>query len=176
MARNRVIRRSSGFGRGAPRRQTEWIPLAFGSDRLALAASSGVLTSSLNAAALAKRPFTVTRTVGSLFIASDQQAASEFPFGAFGMMVVSEKAVATGFTAVPDPVTEVGLDEWFVYQQFMVSGSGDAGFRNWMNFPFDSRAQRKVQDGEDITVMLANASATDGLFFQVFFRMLVKLA
>jgi len=65
------------------------------------AASTAVLVSSLSAAALALRPFTVVRTRGSMFLETDQQAASEFYQAAIGCCVVSDQAVAIGVTAVP---------------------------------------------------------------------------
>ncbi len=177
MPRNRVVRRSGGFGRRSPGRLTEWASDPFGTDFRSLAASSFVIVSSLDAAGLAKRPFTITRTVGSLYVVSDQLAAPEFPFGAVGGMVVSEKAVATGATAVSDPVTQASSDEWFMYQNFAVLGESGGGARYGLSrFEFDSRAQRKVQDGEDFVFVVANASATDGMQFFLLLRTLVKLS
>ena len=173
MARNRTVVRRSFQGSRSPGRLTEWF--AGVPAEVALAGSAFTFTS-LNAAGLAKRPFTITRTVGLLSIQSDQNAAAEFPFGAMGMMVVSDKAVATGATAIPDPITEQASDMWFMYQAFSAEGtiSSNAG-RPIMQFPFDSRAQRKVQQGEDVVVVWANGSV-DGLNFVSNFRQLVKLS
>ena len=141
-----------------------------------LAGGTFVLQGSLNATALAKRPFTVTRVVGSMFCGNDQVAAIERPIGAVGMMVVSEKAIATGATAVPDPITEQASDEWFLYRSFGVIGAPTVG-NPFMEFQFDSRAQRKVQDGEDVALVVANgAAAAHTLVFTLIFRMLVKLS
>ena len=176
MARNRVARRSFS-GRRSPGRLTEWFSQDFQTGVLQLTANTFQLTTSLTAAALAKRPFTITRTIGSLYVRSDQVAAIEDPFGALGMMVVSEKAVATGATAVPDPVTQAGSDEWFVYQTFYVGGNSTANAgRDWAVYHFDSRAQRKVQDGENIVVVLANANTAHSVTFIQNFRMLIKLS
>ncbi len=176
MARNNV-RRSSGFTRRSPGRLTLWGAEAFGTDFVALPAASFLVLSSLTAAGLALRPFTITRTVGLLAIRSDQAAAVEFPFGAVGGMVVSEKAANTGATAIPDPVTESQSDEWFLYQQWAAGGdaSTNVGQTTYM-FPFDSRAQRKVQDGEDFVFVIANSSATDGASFVFNLRFLLKLS
>ena len=173
--RTRIIRgRSSGVIR--PRgRLTEWFPSADATVQVSLAAATFVLDQSLTAAELAKRPFTITRTVGSIWIASDQSAQFEVAFGAVGMTVVSSKAVATGATAVPDPITEEGSDEWFLYRSFCVSGGPVVG-RPMPEFQFDSRAQRKCQDGEDIAVVVTNASASRGLVYLLKFRLLVKLS
>ncbi len=172
---NRIIRSPSfGVRRAGPRRQTEWFPSSDSSAAAALAAATFVFDQSLTTAEKAKRPFTVTRTVGSLFISSDQSAAIEFPFGALGFIVVSDKASATGVTAVPDPITQEGSDGWFVYRSFGVSGNPEEG-RVLHEFPFDSRAQRKVQDGEDIAVVISNASV-HGLSYILKFRLLIKVA
>ncbi len=174
MARNRgrsslVVRgRSSG-------RLTEWFGSADQTAAQALAAGSFILSQSLNAAALAKRPFTITRTVGSIWVQSDNEAAAEFPFGAVGAIVVSEKAAVAGAASVPDPITEESSDEWFMYRSFAVASTPIVG-RMFAEFAFDSRAQRKVQDGEQIVWMVANANAGHGLAFVLKFRLLVKLS
>ena len=162
--------------RAGPKRLTEWFGLTFQTDVIGLPAGSFLIAASLDTSELPKRPFTITRTIGQLFISSDQAAANEWPFGALGGIVVSDKAIATGATAVPDPVTQVASDEWFLYQPFAVAGAADAAFKKWEVFDFDSRGQRKVQDGEDVAMVIANSNATDGLFFVLSFRMLVKLS
>ena len=178
MPRGRVARRSFGLQRGrSVGRLTEWFGTIFGTDATTLPASTGLLALVMTAAELAKRPFTITRTVGLLSVQSDQNAAPEFPFGALGGLVVSEKAIATGFTAVPDPVTESDSDLWFLYQSFSAEGSASTNVgRPLMQFPLDSRAQRKVQDGEEFAFVIANASAADGLNFFLNLRILVKLS
>ncbi len=177
MPRGRVVRRSSGGFRRSPGRLTEWFSSSFVDVESPLAANSGVILASLTATGLAKRPFTVTRTIGNLWVASDQNAAIEFPSGAVGCMVVSEKASTLGFTAVPDPVTESSSDEWLMYEDWAVEGSTSTNVgRPVTRISFDSRAQRKVQDGEDIVFVLANASATDGIFYHFRFRQLMKLS
>ena len=176
MARSRVMRRSSGFRR-SPGRLTEWFGAPFTTQPVPLANSTFLLDSSLGATGLAKRPFTITRTIGLLSILSDQNAAVEVPFGAMGFQVVSEKAVATGVTAVPDPVTEVDDDAWFVYQAWCAEGtaSTNAG-RPIQQFPFDSRAQRKVEDGQNLAVVVANANNNSGAQYVLNYRILVKLS
>ena len=163
----------AGQARG---RLTEWIGSTPRSAPIALAANTFVLDQLLGGLGLAKRPFTITRTVGTIFVLSDQTAARETPFGAMGMMVVSEKAATTGATAVPDPVNEISSDEWFVYQAFAALGTGSVAEPPLMAFPFDSRAQRKVPDGATFVVVIANESAADGLLYMLRFRMLLKLS
>ena len=172
---NRIIRRSSAVAVRGPRRKTEWFPSADITGFTTLGAATFVVSQSLTAGELAKRPFTVVRTVGSIWITSDQVAASETPFGAVGFIVVSDKAVATGATAIPDPITQEGSDEWFTYTQFAAQGGPLSG-RQISEYKFDSRAMRKVEDGEDIVIVVSNAHATAGLDFGIKFRLLVKLA
>ena len=176
MARNRVVRRSFGGARRSSGRLTEWFADPFGIDSVLLPAATFVIHSSLTAAGLAKRPFTITRTVGIMVIYSDQAGVVEHPFGAVGGMVVSAKAVATGATAVPDPVTEASSDEWFLYQSFAGPQTTNIAGGGPVVYQFDSRAQRKVQDGEDFVMVVANASAVDGLRYNLQTRFLVKLS
>ncbi len=174
MAR-RVVRRSSGFRR-SPGRLTEWIGIPFQTDATTLPLSSKVIHSGLTAAGKAKLPFTVTRSVGMISIFSDQAGAVEHPLGAVGAVVVSDTASALGITAVPDPVTDVSSDFWLMYQSFVgpqntaIDGAGPT------HFPIDSRGQRKIADGEDLLVIIANSNAVDGLRYVFNMRFLVKLS
>ncbi len=172
MARN-IVRRSFS-GRRSPGRLTEWFGSADISAATALAAATFNFSQSLTATELAKRPFTVTRTIGSIWVASDQNAQFEDAFGAIGFIVVSDKAVATGVTALPDPITQESSDEWFVYRAFKAGIQGT--LQEFTEHQFDSRAQRKVGDGEDIAVMVANAHSAHALDFILKFRLLVKLS
>ena len=161
--------------RQGQRRQTEWFASADQTGIVVLGGNTFLFSQSLTAAELAKRPFTVTRVVGSVWVASDQVAAAEQPFGALGFLVVSDKAVALGATALPDPITQEGSDSWFVYRSFAGSGGPIEG-RPMIEHMFDSKAQRRVEDGEDIAVMLSNANAAQACAFILKFRMLVKLS
>ena len=162
-------------GRAGPARKTEWLASVNVTARTALPAGTFIFDQSLSALELAKRPFTITRTIGSVWVVSDQVAAFETPFGALGMLVVSDKASATGATAVPDPITQEASDSWFMYKSWVAEADVLRGQEVYM-FDFDSRAQRKVQDGEDIAVVISNASAADGARYIIKFRMLIKLS
>ena len=176
MARNLMVRRSFR-GRSSPGRLTEWFASAVQTDYLALPANTVVLDQSLTTIEKAKRPFTVTRVVGSLFLQSDQNAAVETPFGAFGMIVVTEAAVAAGIASIPNVYSSAENDGFFVHQFMSAEGSASTNVgRPLERFSFDFRSQRKVQDGEDIAVVLQNGNLTDGLDYLVSFRMLVKLS
>ena len=172
---NRIISGSKVIRARSPGRLTEWFASADRAAFVSLPAATFVLDSQLIAAELAKRPFTVTRTVGAVYAGGDQVAADENFHGAVGFMVVSDKAAATGATALPDPLTEEASDEWFAYRSFG-GESGIANGRPIMEFTIESRGQRKVADGETIVVMVSNGSAAIGCLYLVKFRMLVKLS
>ncbi len=120
----------------------------------AMTAAGGTIFYSLNAAALALRPFTIVRTRFLVSIKSDQQAATENQIGAFGMAVVSDQAVAVGVTAVPTPITDQGSDLFFAWQPLIASFVFSTGVgtdsQNATTFVMDSKAMRKVDVGQDI--------------------------
>ena len=160
------------------RRKTLWLQFPAQTAPQALAANTTLLFSSLNAAALALRPFTVIRTVGSVFVSSDQQAASEAPFGSFGLVVVSDQAIAAGAASIPDAYTDNASD-WLLHRswgvQFVLSsavGIANSGLREFM---FDQKGQRKVDIGQDLALMFTNASSANGGQFLSMVRILLKL-
>jgi len=158
---------------GAPRRQTVWFE--FQPVATTQTTTAQVIIFSLNAAALALRPFTVVRTLFEVHVRSDQAASGEDQVGAVGCAVVSDQAVGVGATAVPGPITELGSDLWFWLKLYMISGStvndGIVG-KDWL---VESRAMRKVAQGQDIVVVSEISSISSGLEMTVGGRMLVKL-
>ncbi len=101
--------------------------------------------------------------------------AAEDIFGAIGMAVVSDQASAAGIASLPTPITESESDLWYLWKAFgLVSELSVAGGVNSMTFEFDSKAQRKVGDGEDLVTVVENGSATTGLGFLIQFRELIK--
>ncbi len=168
--------------RNVPRgqvRDSSWFGSADSTGDVLLGAGLAVLDQSFPQATLqALYPFTIIRTRGVVSVRSDQEATSENPFGAVGFAVVSEQARVAGVLSIPAPITHEASDLFFVHQFFFASISvGSAvGFQNVrVQYPFDSRAMRKVEEGEAIVVVLENASALDGVAYQLKFRMLVKL-
>ena len=98
---------------------------------------------------------TVRRTVGSVNFSSDQTGALETPLATFGMIVVSDAAAAIGVTAIPGPGTDSSDDGWFVWQGLAVGqGPSTVGQLNSQQFPFDSRAMRRNEEGFLVAVML----------------------
>ncbi len=168
---HRVVRRER-----SQRRQTLWIASQPASTALA-SASTGVFLSSLNAAALALRPFTIVRTRGRIFLRSDQLATSEDYDVAYGMTVVTDQASAVGVTAIPTPINEMESD-WFVYEQLVgrFSFATSAAFNeSGVGKDFDSKAMRKVDLGSDMVVVAEPSAVADGQVLWDSFRMLIKL-
>ncbi len=173
------MRSSNRSGFRSIRRETRWIASADQTAAVALPAASARLDQSLTTIELALRPFTIVRTVGVLFWSTDQTAASEQPYVALGGAVVSEQAVAIGVTAVPTPIADEASDLFFLYETaaaFILTAS-NASISSPANVSryFDSRAQRKVEDGQDVVFVLENGEATMAGLFILKFRMLVKL-
>ena len=170
------------FRRGAAaitqKRLTRWIGIAPVST--VVTAVGGTIVFSLAAPELALRPFTIVRTRLQVAIQSDQAAASELVIAAMGVCVVSDQALAIGVTAVPTPITDIDSDLWFVHQvtyNNFVFGDG-TGFieNNLAQYDVDSKAMRKVQDGQDVAVV-AELSGISGGGANLIIggRMLIKL-
>ncbi len=141
-------------------------------------ASTALAVFSLNAAALALRPFTVVRTRGILFGRSDQTAASENWGGAMGIAVVSDQASAVGITALPTPVTDFGSDLWFMLlqQQGRFDLKSAVGvLESGRTVDIESKAMRKVDVGQDIVVVIETTSFNLSWSTSLGFRMLIKL-
>ena len=172
-----VARRSFGR-RGGARRKTLWAAVVPTEDTIT-GASGAILLTSLSAAGLALRPFTVIRSVGSLYVTSDQVANSETQAVAWGACVVTDQAVAIGVTAVPTPIVDVNSDAWFAYafawNATQVASSIGMGFAAGTVTHFDSRAMRKVEEGQDLITVIETASISDGVVIRVQERLLLKL-
>ena len=158
------------------KRANVWIGVFI--DLVTVAASSKVLVGSLNAAALALRPFTIIRSRIIYQVETDQSAASEAARGAFGMIVVSDQALAAGVASIPGPTTNSD-GEFFVWDPWITSFLfGDAtGFTDPTGSfrEIDSKAMRKVENNEDVALVMENAEATSGVNAQLSGRFLVKL-
>ena len=155
--------RKSGFIQrgGRMRRESRWLDVPTVEATLA-GAPTAVITNSLTAIELALRPFTVVRSRLSLLVNSDQSAATETYGAAIGMAVVSDQAAAIGVTAVPTPITDQASDLWFLYElafgrlQFKdATGIVEVGQLQLI----DSRAMRKVEDGQDLVIVVENTIA-----------------
>ena len=143
----------------------------------AAAGNSSTLLSTLNAAALALRPFTIIRTHIVLDITSDQLAAGETVVGAYGEIVVKETAATAGIASVPTPITEIGAG-FHVYQglihDFLFGDVTGFQARASTQYLIDSKAMRKVSINEDLAAVIQLGSAP-GALVTVEGRILVKL-
>jgi len=178
MANIRTARRSGLVYRGGgSRRQTQWISITGTSTQLANP-STAVFILSLNATALGFRPFTVVRARGTMHLRSDQEAASEQQGVALGFCVISDQASAIGVTAIPTPVTDQFSDLWFVYESLFAShgaGTVDSQRGTWKDY--DSKAMRKVEEGQDVAIVVESelTGLTSGVVVRQTGRMLIKL-
>ena len=172
------FRRSFSRAQRGPRRQTQWLASPDNAAHTVLAGGAAQLFGTLSAAEIALQPFTIIRTVGMVSMKSDQITATEDPLLAIGMAVISIPASAIGVTAVPTPIVDEASDLWFLYETLAASFTfGDGtGFNSPSSYTkyFDSRAQRKVQEGDDVGMMAECASGV-GCSFYWKMRMLVML-
>ena len=172
--------RKSGFilRAGVMRRETLW--LASGPLSLTIAtADTALLATTLSTVGLALIPFTVTRTIVTLWQRSDALGSAEFQQLFYGQCVVSEQAAAIGVTAVPTPAGDASSDLWFVhmFQSSDINSRGtDGGASNGVQMIQDSRAQRKVEDGEQLISVVETGPNGAGVFTTPFFRQLIKLS
>ena len=170
---NRIVQRTFR-GRVTPRRSTQWIGSTDETTVTALGASSVVLDQSFPFG----EPATIVRIRGGLWVQSDQLATTERAFGAIGMAVVTDQALAIGVTAVPTPITDSPSEEFLLWAPFYTDVQRGDGtgfiFNSAAYVPLESKAMRKVDDSRAIVVVLQNISGV-GMNYLMHFRMLVKL-
>ena len=174
-----MARRHSGFRARmvSSGRKTFWFAGLSTSVNLPAVSSASLLTN-LNAAALSLRPFTIIRSRGWVAWNSDQTAASESQVLHYGAIVVSDQAEAIGITAVPTPAADNG-SSWFVYESGafrlgLISAVGfDPQFSTMLKF--DSKAMRKVEEGQTMITVAEADALSSGLDVRSFMRVLIKL-
>jgi len=156
------------------RRQTEWLGSAGFTVATAIAAATRILDQSFTGAQVsAITPFTIIRTVGTIYVRGDQVAADEFAMLGYGGMIVRESARAAGAGSIPTPITEIPDDGWFLFGT-AAAASGPISGAPVHVYHFDSRASRKVQDGQAIVFTVENSDGAFGLEYWWNFRILVK--
>lgn len=160
--------------RGGPRRSTLWLGFAPDTTVTALAANASAIDQFFTFS----ESSTIVRTRGTLWIGSDQESNDEIAFGALGMGVVSTPAFTAGVALVPTPSTEMEDDLWFQWLPWFTNllFSDATGFQAnlFSRYDFDSKAMRKVHNGDTLVVVLENDIAV-GVNFMIMFRMLLKL-
>ncbi len=168
--------------RQGPRRATSWIASTDQAVIIGIGGGNVLLNQSITGAQTdGLGPFTITRTIGSLWARSDQVIAAEEALLGIGMSVVTEQARAAGAGSIPAPFRDEDEEQFFVYAialaSMQVAGTpGNFSGDSWARVDFDSRAQRKVQPGEAIVVVVENASTAFAVDFFVKFRMLIKFS
>jgi len=154
-------RSRSGFIRrgGVRRRETLWLSEPIVEATLA-GSPTAVAVSSLSAAGLALRPFTIVRSHIRFMVFSDQSIAAEAYGAALGYAVVSDQATAIGVTALPTPITDASSDLWFLYQllfsRFLFKDATGVLDPSGVTMDIDSRAMRKVEEGQDFVGTVEN--------------------
>jgi len=137
--------------------------------------TGGSLIFTLNAAALALRPFTIVRSHFEFWLRSDQEAAMEEQSVAVGLAIVSDDAVAVGVTAVPAPRANAASNLWFLHQFIHADESKLVDkVRPETRISVDSKAMRKVEVGQDLVVVMQGGAIGGGFTLGVAGRMLIK--
>ncbi len=157
------------------KRATEWISKA--TTWIDVTASESQVMGSFSQAFFADFTLcTVIRTVGMLGIAFDLNFISNQVYaGAAGICMVREDARAAN--AVPDPFTNASDDVWFYHQFFagQLDDRTDVDIRMDSHFVIDSKAQRKIVDGDAMMFMVEGGGETDGFDAIMQVRLLLKL-
>jgi len=157
-----------------------WIGMGVG--LTTIVASTEQLIGSLSAGAQLLRPFTILRSRLLISYESDQLAASERSFGTYGEIVVTDRAVSVGTTAIPDPSATDGNPEadWFLFQtcyssfRFATSAAFNSGDGASHQYVVDSKAMRKVGPDDDIVSKFSEVGGF-GAVLGTFGRRLIQL-
>ncbi len=137
--------------------------------------TTAIFVASLNAAALAFRPFTIVRSHFVFRIISDQAAAAEEQTSAIGGVVVSEQSVAIGISALPTPVIDSDSSLFFLHQYLMADQSSTVDLaKPGQIYQVDSKAMRKVELGQDIAFTLEGGGINGGATIASAGRILIK--
>ena len=79
------------------------------------------------------------------------------------MAVVSDQATAAGVTAVPTPVTDPGSDLWMVHRFWYGDESSLIDkVKPALKVSIDSKAMRKVDQGQDLVIVSEISTAASG--------------
>ena len=147
----RQHRRPSGV-----KRQVTWVGPA-DQGFVAVATGAKVILASFDPVSFGMDKPTVIRTRGQVAVRPEITTADLDLVGAIGLGIVSDEAFAAGVAAIPGPFDSADWDGWFVWQSFsynyeFIDGTG-FNFSVW-NFEVDSKAMRKVSDGETMVVVI----------------------
>ena len=95
------------------------------------------------------------------------------------MIVVSDRSVVAGASAIPGPFTDISDDGWFLHQMFgqsftIVTADGFHPHA-MVTHTLDSRGKRIVEDGRSVAIMIENASGVNGISVLFGIRMLSEV-
>ncbi len=89
--------------------------------------------------------------------------------------MVSDQAVAIGVTAVPTPITDQASDLFYFYAENYGKFGGTAVEEQGRQILIDSKAMRKVEDGEDLIITFETPSFVSSAVNRFGGRALIKL-
>ncbi len=162
MANLRIGRRSGLVLRGGRNvRSTVWGSSSFTTVSIG-SPGTAVLAFALSAGGLAMRPFTIVRERFFWYTRSDVVTGGEVWGGAIGFCVVSDQSVAIGVTAVPTPITDIDSDLFYLYAANFGRFGGTQVEEVGARKDLDSKAMRKVEEGQDAIIVLETAAVTEG--------------
>ncbi len=165
--------------RGSFQRSTIWS--GTGMSQIALASATAIQINTFTAAFIADTaPFTIIRTRGLFTCLSDQSIATEEQEVILTHAVVTAQASAIGVTAVPTGLTDSDSDSFFVYEVIMSAyqftlGSVVAADGFAARKYYDSKAMRKLEDSDQLSVVIESSATSEGMIVQSQFRTLLKL-
>ncbi len=161
------------------RRVSTWVAPA-DQDTVSVASGASVIVASFDASGNGMLAPTIVRSRGEVAVRNTAFGADVVIGGAFGICVVSDEAFAAGTASIPRPFDDADWGGWFVWQSFeslfsFDDATGNLGVNNTsLRYQVDSKAMRKVSDGETI-VMMAE-SQTGALVIAMHIRMLLLLS
>ncbi len=162
MAARRMSRRGGGL-----RQVTDWGRIAATVQTTVAAGTKALLISTQPT----ESDETVRRTILQVHIGTDTPGATEFQSGAVGCFIANEAAVTAGAASLLGPVTDQNSDAWLLWAAFVQGTIGGVAVnyqpRSGRVYTFDSKGQRKLQEGQRHVVMVENANATHGFVIQV---------
>ncbi len=136
-------------------RQKEWGGGPFAS------ASLGI-TQSVIATLSFSQQRTLIRSRGNLLISGVPDAAGDDTVVGLGLIVLADEAIAAGGAAVPGPIANE-IADW-LWHQFVplraeVTGANDASIASTVRVELDSKAMRKVNATEGISLIAELSTA-----------------
>ncbi len=172
-----MARQSRTFQRRSNTPNRSWTG-SFSSDAVTVPASTKILLGSFSLSN-PNIDETILRTVGRVYVSSDQSVATERQIGAFGLILVSDLAVTAGAASIPGPISDRDHDGWFVYvpivQSFLFKDATGIQENAGVGYDFDSKAKRKIEEGTKIAIMVENAMSTHAWQVSNVFRMLTMV-